>query len=205
MFVPYDESVGIHLQDDEFLSKKPWTLRILHQKISLLLNFHPLVIYRHNVIKQADIVLAMFLLGNQFSLCQKRRNFDYYDPLTTGDSSLSVSIQSILAMELGLPRQGHRVLEVCTLDGPRGQVPLDEALLGSRARGVDVLDLDKALSTLTEFDPRKGRVVELRYFGGLSVEETAKVLQVSSETVLRDWRMAKTWLFHELTATRNTA
>jgi alpha,alpha-trehalose phosphorylase len=59
------------------------------------------VIYRHNVIKQADIVLAMFLLGNQFSLEQKRRNFDYYDPLTTGDSSLSVSIQGILAMELG--------------------------------------------------------------------------------------------------------
>jgi alpha,alpha-trehalose phosphorylase len=67
----------------------------------LLLHFHPLVIYRHNVIKQADIVLAMFLLGNEFSLEQKRRNFDYYDPLTTGDSSLSVSVQSILAMELG--------------------------------------------------------------------------------------------------------
>jgi alpha,alpha-trehalose phosphorylase len=70
-------------------------------KYPLLLHFHPLVIYRHNVVKQADIVLAMFLLGNEFSLEQKRRNFDYYDPLTTGDSSLSVSIQSILAMELG--------------------------------------------------------------------------------------------------------
>ena len=102
MFVPYDESVGIHLQDDEFLSKKPWDFANTPQeKYPLLLHFHPLVIYRHNVIKQADVVLAMFLLGNQFSLDQKRRNFDYYDPLTTGDSSLSVSIQSILAMELG--------------------------------------------------------------------------------------------------------
>ena len=102
MFVPYDEIAGIHLQDDEFLSKKPWDFaNTPPDKYPLLLHFHPLVIYRHNVIKQADIVLAMFLLGNQFSPEQKRRNFDYYDPLTTGDSSLSVSIQSIVAMELG--------------------------------------------------------------------------------------------------------
>ena len=102
MFVPYDETAGIHLQDDEFLSKKPWDFaNTPPDKYPLLLHFHPLVIYRHNVVKQADIVLAMFLLGNEFTLEQKRRNFDYYDPLTTGDSSLSVSIQSILAMELG--------------------------------------------------------------------------------------------------------
>ncbi|HEU4689312.1 MAG TPA: glycosyl hydrolase family 65 protein [Vicinamibacterales bacterium] len=102
MYVPYDETAGIHLQDDEFQSKKPWDFaNTPSEKYPLLLHFHPLVIYRHNVIKQADIVLAMFLLGHEFSLEQKRRNFDFYDPLTTGDSSLSVSIQSILAMELG--------------------------------------------------------------------------------------------------------
>jgi alpha,alpha-trehalose phosphorylase len=102
MFVPYDRGAGIHLQDDEFLSKKPWDFaNTPKDKYPLLLHFHPLVIYRHNVIKQADVVLAMVLLGHEFSLEQKRRNFDYYDPLTTGDSSLSVSIQSILAMELG--------------------------------------------------------------------------------------------------------
>jgi alpha,alpha-trehalose phosphorylase len=102
MYVPYDEARGIHLQDDDFLSKTPWDFaNTPANKYPLLLHFHPLVIYRHNVIKQADIVLAMFLLGNQFSLEQKRRNFDYYDPLTTGDSSLSVSIQSIVAVELG--------------------------------------------------------------------------------------------------------
>lgn len=102
MFVPYDETAGILLQDDEFLSKKPWDFaNTPRDKYPLLLHFHPLVIYRHNVVKQADVVLAMVLLSSQFSLEQKRRNFDYYDPLTTGDSSLSVSIQSILAMELG--------------------------------------------------------------------------------------------------------
>ena len=80
------------------------------------------------------------------------------------------------------------------------QVSLDEALLGTRARGIELLDLDRALCSLSEFDARKGRVVELRYFGGLSVEETATILQISPETVLRDWKMAKTWLFRELTA-----
>jgi alpha,alpha-trehalose phosphorylase len=102
MYVPYDETEGIHLQDDEFLDKKPWDFaNTPADKYPLLLHFHPLVIYRHNVIKQADVVLAMVLLGHEFSLEQKRRNFDFYDPLTTGDSSLSVSIQSILALELG--------------------------------------------------------------------------------------------------------
>jgi len=79
------------------------------------------------------------------------------------------------------------------------QVPLDEALLGSRARGVEVEDLDEALTALSKIDPRKGRVVELRFFGGLSVEETAEVLEISQETVTRDWRVAKTWLLRELT------
>jgi RNA polymerase sigma-70 factor (ECF subfamily) len=78
------------------------------------------------------------------------------------------------------------------------QVPLDETLLGTRARGVEVLALDEALALLSKIDPRKGRVVELRYFGGLSVEETAEVLQVAPETVMRDWKMAKSWLFRQL-------
>jgi len=61
--------------------------------------------------------------------------------------------------------------------------------------------LDDALAALSKVDPRKGRVVELRYFGGLRVEETAEVLQISAETVTRDWQMAKSWLFRELTRT----
>jgi RNA polymerase sigma-70 factor, ECF subfamily len=81
------------------------------------------------------------------------------------------------------------------------QIPLDEALLGAPARAVEVLALDEALASLSKIDPRKGRVVEMRYFGGLSVEESAEVLRVSPETVMRDWRMAKVWLFRELTRT----
>ena len=77
-------------------------------------------------------------------------------------------------------------------------VTLDEALLGTRARGVAVEALDDALKLLARVDPRKARVVELRFFGGLSVEETGEVLEISAETVTRDWRTAKTWLFREL-------
>ena len=77
-------------------------------------------------------------------------------------------------------------------------IPLDEAVLGTRARGIDMLELDDALSSLSKLDARKGRVVELRYFGGLSVDETAGILDISPETVQRDWRVAKTWLFREL-------
>jgi RNA polymerase sigma-70 factor, ECF subfamily len=83
--------------------------------------------------------------------------------------------------------------------GNAERVPLDDALLGAQARGIEILVLDQALEALFKIDGRKGRVVELRYFGGLSVEETAKVLGISPETAKRDWKMAKTWLFGELT------
>jgi|KBSSwiStaDraftv2_1062776.scaffolds.fasta_scaffold111098_3 RNA polymerase sigma factor (TIGR02999 family) len=78
------------------------------------------------------------------------------------------------------------------------QVPLDEALLGSKARGVEMEALDEALTSLHKVDARKARVVELRFFGGLSIVETAEVLEISEETVARDWRVAKTWLVREL-------
>jgi len=102
MHVPYDEAKGIHLQDADFLEHPLWDFENTPvDHYPLLLFYHPLNIYRHQVIKQADVVMAMFLLGNEFSLDEKKRNFDYYDPLTTGDSSLSASIQSIAAAEIG--------------------------------------------------------------------------------------------------------
>jgi alpha,alpha-trehalose phosphorylase len=67
----------------------------------LLLNFHPLVIYRHQVLKQADTVLAMFLQWQDFTAEEKRRAFDFYDPITTGDSTLSACVQGIMAAEVG--------------------------------------------------------------------------------------------------------
>ena len=102
MFLPYDPNLGIHLQDDSFIDKPIWDfLRTPAEHYPLLLHYHPLNLYRHQVIKQADIMLAMFLLGHEFSIEEKRRNFDYYDPLTTHDSSLSVCIQSVIANEIG--------------------------------------------------------------------------------------------------------
>jgi alpha,alpha-trehalose phosphorylase len=102
MYLPFDDQLKINIQHDGFLDEKVWDFENTPaDKYPLLLHFHPLVIYRHQVIKQADIVLAMFLLGDKFSPEQKRCNFDYYDPLTTGDSSLSVAIQSIVAAEIG--------------------------------------------------------------------------------------------------------
>ncbi len=75
---------------------------------------------------------------------------------------------------------------------------LDEALAVGEDRGRDLVALDDALKVLSEQDQRKGQVVELRFFGGLSVEETAEVLQISPETVMRDWKFAKSWLRREL-------
>jgi alpha,alpha-trehalose phosphorylase len=105
MHVPYDLDRGIHPQDDAFLDREVWDLEATpRDQFPLLLHHHPLVIYRFQVLKQADIVLAMFLLSREFTLEQKRRNFDYYDPLTTGDSSLSACVQSIIAAEVGRER-----------------------------------------------------------------------------------------------------
>jgi alpha,alpha-trehalose phosphorylase len=109
MYIPYDEGRGINPQDDNFLEKEQWDFaNTPRDHYPLLLHYHPLVIYRHQVIKQADVALALFLLGDEFSIDQKRRNFDYYDPLTTGDSSLSACMQSILAAEIGYE---HKALE----------------------------------------------------------------------------------------------
>ena len=78
------------------------------------------------------------------------------------------------------------------------QVPLNEAVALFRDRQTDIIALDDSLRTLAEIDPRKSRVVEMRFFGGLSIKEVAEVLNVSQETVLRDWRLAKVWLLREL-------
>ena len=82
--------------------------------------------------------------------------------------------------------------------GGAQRVSLDEALLVPDQSYEDVLALDEALHSLGSIDERKSRVVEMRFFGGLSVEETAEVLNVSPETVLRDWRLAKAWLVKQL-------
>jgi RNA polymerase sigma-70 factor (ECF subfamily) len=78
------------------------------------------------------------------------------------------------------------------------QITLNEAVAVFRDRRTDMVDLDDALQSLAAIDPRKSRVVEIRFFGGLSIKETAEALSVSEETVLRDWRLAKVWLLRQL-------
>jgi len=82
--------------------------------------------------------------------------------------------------------------------GAAQAVSFDDAMLVSRAPDIELLDLDRALQALAVVDDRKARVVEMRYFGGMTVEETADALAVSTETVKRDWRLAKLWLLDEL-------
>src|SRR5215468_11093363 len=102
MYIPYDPKLKIIPQDDGFLEKEPWDFKNTpSDRYPLLLFYHPLNIYRKQVIKQADVVLAMFLLGDEFSEDAKKRNFEFYDPLTTGDSSLSSCVEAIIAAQTG--------------------------------------------------------------------------------------------------------
>jgi RNA polymerase sigma factor (TIGR02999 family) len=82
--------------------------------------------------------------------------------------------------------------------GGAAKVTFDEGLFAARDAGPELVSLDDALAALAQFDERKSRVIELRFFGGLSVDETASVLHVSADTVMRDWRLGRAWLFREM-------
>jgi alpha,alpha-trehalose phosphorylase len=106
MHLGYDAARGIHRQDATFLTHRRWDFdAVPPERYPLLLHFHPLVIYRHQVLKQADVAMATYLRPELFTVDEQRRNFDYYDALTTGDSSLSACVQSIVASQVG-----HRAL-----------------------------------------------------------------------------------------------
>jgi trehalose/maltose hydrolase-like predicted phosphorylase len=102
MYIPYSEELEIYLQDDGFLDRKKWDFENTPKdKYPILMHYHPLVIYRHQVCKQADTVLGLFLLGDRFTKEEKRKNYDLYEGITTHDSSLSTCIFSIMASEIG--------------------------------------------------------------------------------------------------------
>lgn len=106
MQLPFDERMQVYSQDNDFMTLEPWDWENTpRSKYPLLLHFHPLVIYRHQVLKQADTVLAMFLQWQDFSAEEKQRAFDFYDPITTGDSTLSACVQGIMAAEVGYSRE----------------------------------------------------------------------------------------------------
>ena len=102
MAIPFDQRLGIHGQDSSFLGHPVWDFaNTPEQMYPLLLHYHPLTLYRHQVIKQADLVLALITRPDLFTPEQKRADFDYYDAITTGDSTLSVTAQAIMAAEVG--------------------------------------------------------------------------------------------------------
>ncbi len=102
MYLAYDDTLKIYAQDDGFLSKPVWDFaETPKEKYPLLMHYHPLTLYRHQVCKQADVVLAELLQPTMFTPEQKKRDFDYYEKITTHDSSLSNCIYGIMAAELG--------------------------------------------------------------------------------------------------------
>lgn len=108
MYLPYDERLGINPQDDSFLYKEPYDVdSIPVEETPLVTNWHQLNIMRYQICKQADVILLMFLLGNEFDIELKKRNYDFYEPKTTHDSSLSACVFSIIASEIGYKEQAY--------------------------------------------------------------------------------------------------
>ncbi|MGM0419524.1 MAG: glycoside hydrolase family 65 protein [Bacillota bacterium] len=103
VYLPFNEDMGIHPQDDSFVNKDPINIdqEISDEELPLVQHWHPLTIWRYQLIKQADVILLMLMLGDNFSLEEKKANYDYYEPKTTHDSSLSPSVYSIIASEIG--------------------------------------------------------------------------------------------------------
>ena len=102
MFIPYDQTLGVHPQDEEFTRHEIWDFAgTPPEEYPLLLLFPYFDLYRKQVVKQADLALAMYLCPDAFTAEQKARNFDYYEPLTVRDSSLSACTQAVMAAEVG--------------------------------------------------------------------------------------------------------
>ncbi|MGA9333079.1 MAG: beta-phosphoglucomutase, partial [Rudaea sp.] len=109
MYLPYDERLGIVAQDDTFLDKPPWNFAATPpEKYPLLMHHHPLTLYRHQICKQADAVLALVLAGDNVDRDIKRRSFDYYKAITVHDSTLSASTFAVLAAEVGQAEEAQR-------------------------------------------------------------------------------------------------
>ena len=108
----------------------------------------------------------------------------------------AIAAQAMRRILVDYARERHREKR----GGAAENLPIEEALtIVSQEKSVDLVALDEALNKLARFDQRQAKVVELRYFSGLSIDETAKILDVSNATIRRDWNMAKAWLHQEIT------
>jgi alpha,alpha-trehalose phosphorylase len=102
MVIPYDETLGVNPQDEDFTGHEVWDFaNTPAEQYPLLLHFPYFDLYRKQLVKQADLVMAMYMCGDAFTAEQKARNFDYYEPLTVRDSSLSACTQAVMAAEVG--------------------------------------------------------------------------------------------------------
>jgi alpha,alpha-trehalose phosphorylase len=116
MYVPYDKDLGVHPQADGFTKHETWDFEATTaEQYPLLLHFPYFDLYRKQVVKQADLVLALYLRGDAFTAEQKRADFDYYEPLTVRDSSLSACIQSVMAAEVGYLSLGYDYMREAAL------------------------------------------------------------------------------------------
>ncbi|WAC62164.1 beta-phosphoglucomutase [Pseudoxanthomonas sp. SL93] len=153
MYLSYDDALGIHAQDDDFLDKPRWPFpKREGEHRPLLLDYHPLTLYRHQVCKQADVVMALVLAGDGIDLGSKRRDFDYYEAVTTHDSTLSAPVFGILASEVGQDEKAWRYFDASL------RVDLDD-LHGNTDHGVHMAAMAGSWLGLVQG------------FGGLRVED----------------------------------
>lgn len=143
MHVPFDERLGVHPQDQDFLQHARWDFEGTPAEEYPLLLSHPyFTLYRSQVVKQTDLVLALFRRGDAFSLEQKRRDFEYYEGLTVRDSSLSAAVQSVIAAEVGHLDLAHDYLAESALTDLRD-------LRGDSANGLHIASLAGAITAIT--------------------------------------------------------
>lgn len=176
MYLPVDARLGIFPQDDGFLDKPRLPAALAHDKAlrPLLLHLHPLSIYRHQVCKQADTLLALVLAGEDVPIDAKRRNFDYYEGVTVHDSTLSASTFAVLAAEVGYLDKAWRYFQD-TL-----RVDLDD-LHGNAAHGVHMAAM-------------AGSWLALAWgFGGLRVHDGRPALTPHLPDAWRGYRFSLRW------------
>jgi len=142
IYLPYHPELGISLQDDSFFRKPLWNFdRFPEDDRPLLMKYHPLVLYRYQVLKQADVLLAHYLFPGDSDRLQKRRDFDYYEPLTTHDSSLSPLVHSVIAFRIG---RLDKALEYFAI---AARADLDN-LHGNTRHGVHIASMGGAISCI---------------------------------------------------------
>lgn len=176
MYLPVDAMLDIFPQDDGFLDKPrlPPELATTPGKLPLLLRMHPLSIYRHQVCKQADTLLALMLAGEQVDVAAKQRNFDYYEGITVHDSTLSASTFAVIAAEIGHAEKAHRYF----LDTLR--VDLDD-LHGNAAHGLHMAAMAGSWLALTWG------------YGGLRVHDGLPALAPKLPAAWKSYRFGLRW------------